>query len=178
MLERWGETILGAIVIIVAVGFFAYAAAQGDKSRGGGGDYQLYARFQNVDGVSVGSDVLLSGVKIGVVRAVGIDPTTFQARLDLSLDPVALHFERCAPGAKNPPAEGCGVPDDSTARISKPLLGDAYVTIEPGAGNALASGHEIPNTQGAVDLLTVLSAAAQNMGSANNGQHAPSGSTP
>ncbi|HVZ99741.1 MAG TPA: outer membrane lipid asymmetry maintenance protein MlaD [Caulobacterales bacterium] len=145
-MERWGETILGAIVVVVAVGFFAFAAAQaGQKARGDG--YELTARFQRVDGIAAGSDVRVSGVKVGVVRSVSLDPSTYLAKLDFVVSP-SVH-----------------IPDDSTARIaSDGLLGGAYVAIEPGAGDALKPGGEIVNTQGAVDLLTVLASAAQNMG--------------
>ncbi|MES1201552.1 MAG: MlaD family protein [Pseudomonadota bacterium] len=154
-MERWGETILGAIVVVVAVGFFAFAAAQAGNSSGGDG-YALTARFQRVDGIAAGSDVRVSGVKVGVVKSVSLDPSTYLAKLDFAISPT-VH-----------------IPDDSTARISSDgLLGGAYVAIEPGAGDPLKPGGEITNTQGAVDLLTVLASAAQNMGQSQK----PQGST-
>lgn len=142
-LERWGETLLGAAVTIVAIGFFAFAAAQAGQT-GGGGGYELTARFQRVDGVAVGSDVRVSGVKVGVVRAVDLDTDTYLARLTLSIE------------------NGVDVLDDSTARIATDgLLGGAYVAIEPAGFDALPAGGEIPNTQGAVDLLTLFASFAQ-----------------
>jgi phospholipid/cholesterol/gamma-HCH transport system substrate-binding protein len=140
--ERWGETILGAIVAVVAIGFFAFAAAQAGQSAGGG--YDLIARFQRVDGIAVGSDVRVSGVKVGVVRAVALDPETYLAQLTLAVD------------------DGVQVLDDSTARVaSDGLLGGAYVAIEPAGLDPLPPGGEIPNTQGAVDLLTLFASFAQ-----------------
>lgn len=142
-LERWGETILGAAVAVVAVGFFAFAAAQAGQG-GARGGYDLTARFQRVDGVGVGADVRVSGVKVGVVRAVALDPATYMAQLTLSID------------------RGVEVLDDSTARIaSDGLLGGAYVAIEPAGLDALAPGGEIPNTQGSIDLLTLFASFAQ-----------------
>lgn len=142
-LERWGETILGAIVAAVAVGFFAFAAAQSGQTAGAD-RYDLIARFQRVDGVSVGSDVRVSGVKVGVVRAVALDPSTYLAQLTLSID------------------RSVEVLDDSTARIATDgLLGGAYVAIEPAGLDPLTAGGEIPNTQGAVDLLTLFASFAQ-----------------
>ncbi len=142
-LERWGETILGAAVALVAVGFFVFAAAQAGQT-GGRGGYELTARFQRVDGVNVGADVRVSGVKVGVVRSVGLDPATFDARLVLAID------------------NGVQVLDDSTARIATDgLLGGAYVSIEPAGLDPLPAGAEIPNTQGSVDLLTLFSSLAQ-----------------
>lgn len=141
--ERWGETILGAVVAVVAVGFFAFAAAQAGQT-GARDGYDLTARFQRVDGVNVGSDVRISGVKVGVVRAVELDPETYLARVTLAIN------------------QGVAVLDDSTARVaSDGLLGGAYVAIEPAGMDALAPGGEIPNTQGAVDLLTLFASFAQ-----------------
>lgn len=142
-LERWGETILGAVVVVAAVGFFAFAAAQAGHT-GAQNGYDLSARFQRVDGINVGSDVRISGVKVGVVRAVELDPETYLARLTLAMN------------------NGVQVLDDSTARVaSDGLLGGAYIAIEPAGMDALAAGGEIPNTQGAVDLLTLFASFAQ-----------------
>ena len=144
--ERWGETILGAAVAVVAVGFFAFAAAQAGQT-GGSGGYELTARFNKVDGVDVGSDVRVSGVKVGVVRDIRLAPETYMAQLTFTVD------------------SNVQVLDDSTARIaSDGLLGGAYVAIEPAGMDALPPGGEIPYTQGAVDLLTLLSSFAQGQG--------------
>lgn len=148
--ERWGETLLGAAVAIIAIGFFVFAAAQAGQNAGGAG-YELSARFQRVDGVAVGSDVRISGVKVGVVRSVSLDPETYSARLVFTLD------------------RAVRVPSDSTARIaSDGLLGGAYVAIEPAGLDLLAPGGEIPNTQGAVDLLTLFASFAQGQGQSHN----------
>lgn len=144
--ERWGETILGAIVVVVAVGFFAFAAAQAGQTSNAGG-YDLVARFQRVDGIGVGSDVRVSGVKVGVVRSIDLDPETYMARLTFTVD------------------RSIQVLDESTARIATDgILGGSYVSIEPAGMDALPPGGEIPYTQGAVDLLTLLSSFAQGQG--------------
>jgi phospholipid/cholesterol/gamma-HCH transport system substrate-binding protein len=141
--DRWGETILGAVVAVVAVGFFVFAAAQAGQ-RGANGGYDLVARFQRVDGVNVGADVRVSGVKVGVVRAVALDPETYQARLTLSI------------------RDGVEVLDESTARVATDgLLGGAYISIEPAGMDALPPGGEILHTQGSVDLLTLFAGFAQ-----------------
>lgn len=147
--ERWGETILGAAVAVVAVGFFAFAAAQAGQNTAGGG-YELRASFQRVDGVGVGSDVRISGVKVGVVRSVSLDPSTYNAVLTLTVN------------------NGVDVLDDSTARIATDgLLGGGYVSIEPAGMDPLEPGGQIPNTQGSIDLLTLFASFAQ--GSGNSG---------
>ena len=143
--ERWGETILGAVVATIAVSFFVFAAAQAGQT--GGSNYELTARFDRVDGVGVGSDVRVSGVKVGVVRTIGLDPETYRARLTLAID------------------TGVVVLEDSNARIATDgLLGGGYVSIEPGGLDPLAAGGEILNTQGSVDLLTLFASFAQSQG--------------
>jgi phospholipid/cholesterol/gamma-HCH transport system substrate-binding protein len=152
--ERWGETILGAAVAVVAVGFFAFAAAQAGQNTTGGG-YDLRASFQRVDGVGVGSDVRISGVKVGVVRSVTLDPATYNAVLTLSVN------------------NGIEVLDDSTARIATDgLLGGGYVSIEPAGMDPLPAGGDIPNTQGSVDLLTLFANMAQGSGNSANSEEA------
>jgi phospholipid/cholesterol/gamma-HCH transport system substrate-binding protein len=149
--ERWGETILGAVVAMVAIGFFAFAAAQAGQT-GASEGYDLSARFQRIDGINVGSDVRISGVKVGVVRAVALDNETYLARVTMAVN------------------DGVRVPDDSTARIaSDGLLGGAYVAIEPGSMDPIPAGGEILNTQGSVDLLTLFSSMAG--GSQSNSQN-------
>ena len=60
------ETLIGAIVLIVAVFFvaFAYQSTGGTISNVG---YELTARFTRVDGLATGSDVRMSGIKVGTV---------------------------------------------------------------------------------------------------------------
>lgn len=154
-MNRWGETILGAIVVIVAVGFFAFASAQAGQS-GNRAGYDLSALFNRVDGINVGSDVRVSGVKVGAVKAISLDGDTYQARLTFTID------------------NSVKVNDQSTARIqSDGLLGGAYVSIEPGGLTPLRPGGMIENTQGTVDLLSLFASFAG--GGANN--NANNGST-
>lgn len=139
--ERWGETLLGAIVAAVAIGFFAFAAAQAGQG-GIGRSYELVARFDRANGIDVGSDVRISGVKVGVVREIALDND--RARLTLALN------------------VGVVVRNDSTATIATDgLLGGAYVAIEPAGLDPLPAGGEIIYTQGSIDLLTLFASFAQ-----------------
>lgn len=154
--EQAAETILGALVAFVAIGFLVFAVTRAGAGEAAGG-YPLVARFNRVDGVNVGADVRLSGVKIGTVSAVGVDPTTYLAKLTLSVDRTVK------------------LPDDSSARVaSDGLLGGAYVALEPGgSAEMLASGGEIANTTGTVDLLSLLAAAASGAGKSQEQETQP-----
>ena len=71
------ETIVGALVLVVAGVFVFYAFAKSD--RGGPDGYEITARFGRIDGLKRGADVTLSGVKIGTVTSIDLDRKTYQA---------------------------------------------------------------------------------------------------
>lgn len=132
------EVAVGAVVLIAAIGFLVwllqFAAPLG---RGG---YEVTASFRSAEGVAVGSEVRLAGIRIGQVAAMTLDPANFRARTVMRLN------------------EGVAIPEDSSAVIaSDGLMGGAYVEIVPGGAlDDLAPGGEITDTQGAVSLLNLL----------------------
>ena len=130
---------MGAVVLACAGVFFAYALSAGGKSVGGSG-YELAARFGQVGALEPGADIRVAGVKIGAVSSITLDPKTFLAIAKFDLDSAVK------------------LPADSTAKItSDGLLGGEHVAIEPGgAPDNLKPGGEIQNTQGAVDLFSLV----------------------
>ena len=68
------ETVMGGVVLIAATLFivFAYSKAEVGKVDG----YQITAKFDRVDGILAGSDVRMSGIKIGTVTSSSLDPKT------------------------------------------------------------------------------------------------------
>jgi len=144
------ETILGAIVLVIAGGFLYYALTQTDSGTPAGA-YTLSASFHRVDGIATGADVRMSGIKIGTVKDQMLDPQTYWARLELAI-------RRDIP-----------IPEDSSVKISSDgLLGGSYVAIEPGGSSAmLADGDELEYTQGPVDLFGLIGQAVTALGGAN-----------
>jgi phospholipid/cholesterol/gamma-HCH transport system substrate-binding protein len=136
------ETIIGAAVLLVAVVFlfFVYQTT-GSASSGG---YQVLAKFSRVDGVSIGTDVRMSGIKIGEVSELKLDSKNFLAIAYLSID------------------SSVKLPTDSSVRItSEGILGRQYLSIEPGSDTAsIQPGGEIEHTQGSIDLIGLLSKMA------------------
>ncbi|MEM0984802.1 MAG: outer membrane lipid asymmetry maintenance protein MlaD [Pseudomonadota bacterium] len=150
MRESLVETLLGAVVLLVALFFLWFALANGADASTGGNRYDVTARFNNVSGISRGSDVRMSGVKIGVVKAIVSDFDRYEAVVTLAID------------------EDAPLPDDTDARISTDgLLGGAYIALEPGASfDYIASdgSGEIVYTRGSVDLLTLFASVASGAG--------------
>ena len=81
------ETVMGAVVLVVAAVFlfFAYSTSQLRAVSG----YELTADFERIDGIKEGSDVRVSGIKVGTVVSETLDPTTYDAIVKLSVDPSA-----------------------------------------------------------------------------------------
>lgn len=139
MSEHTTEVIVGAGVLAAAIGFVVYAGQISGFSNSSA-TYPLEASFRSLEGVSVGTDVRLAGVKVGTVSDVELNTETFRADTTVSL------------------ASGVEIPDDSAIIIaSEGLLGGNFVEIVPG-GSAFyfEPGDTIEDTQGAVSLVSLL----------------------
>lgn len=118
------ETIMGAVVLIVAAGFllFAYERSAVKTVEG----YQLQARFSDVSGIGLGSDIRIGGLKIGSVNDLLLDEKTYQATIIMQIrDDIKL-------------------PKDSSAAIvSSGLLGDKYIKLEPGGADKMLEENDV-----------------------------------
>lgn len=144
MKHKATEALVGAAVLAVAAWFlwFTSQIAQFGKISG----YQLHATFDKIDGIAVGSDVMLGGIKVGSVLATNINPDTYQAVVRFSITP------------------SIRLPVDSSVEVStQGLLGTSYLSLKPGGETAyLAEGDEIEFTQGSVDILDLVGKAILN----------------
>jgi phospholipid/cholesterol/gamma-HCH transport system substrate-binding protein len=84
------ETVLGAVVLLVAGIFFFFAYTSSDIRPTEG--YEIQARFNAIDGLTVGSDARVGGVKIGTVTDMQIDQSTYQAVTTLNIES-GRHFK-------------------------------------------------------------------------------------
>ena len=141
------ETLIGALVLSIA-GFFLYFSYE-NAAAGAVSGYSLAARFDRVDGVKIGSDVMLAGIKVGTVIEQSLDPDDYLAVLRISL------------------ASDVKLPDDSAIKIAADgLLGGKYLSIDPGGSETfLEAGEEIRFTQGTVDLTELIGKAIYSSGS-------------
>jgi phospholipid/cholesterol/gamma-HCH transport system substrate-binding protein len=134
------ETVTGAVVIVVAIFFFTYVYKTADVRAGSGG-YHLKANFESIDGISTGSDVRISGIKIGSVVSQVLNHETYEAVVTMTV----------APDVK--------LPLDSSAKVtSDGLLGSKFIALEPGGDEKmLAAGELIEHTQGSLDIFGMIS---------------------
>lgn len=143
MAENVAETLIGAAVLAAAGGFLVYAVQTTGMGRGASGTYELTAAFRKVEGLSIGADVRVAGVKVGTLRDLELDMTTYRAVARFVID------------------ERVKLPEDSDAAIqTEGLLGGAYVAITPGSSDLmLAPGEAIQYTQGSVNLMDLVGRA-------------------
>lgn len=145
MKRNVSETILGAAVLAAAFLFlgFSYSTANVGAVDG----YKVSANFSGTGGLMVGDDVQISGVKIGSVSSIELDPVTYLARVHLSINPAVK------------------VPDDTAALISSEgLMGGKYMALEPGASeDYIEDGGRILYTQAPQNLEQLLGKFIFNM---------------
>ena len=135
------ETLIGAVVLVAAAAFLTFASSRADVGTVSG--YELVAKFDRIDGLAVGSDVLVSGIKVGSITGMKLDTETFLAEVRISLD------------------ESIELPDDTSAEVaSDGLLGDKYLVLVPGGSiDMLGPGDEIQYTQGSIDIIGLVGQA-------------------
>ena len=83
MKRNIAETVMGAVVLIVAGGFLYFFLSHTQPTQSDG--YRVTATFSKVGGILAGSDVRISGINVGTVSDVRLDPTTYLAILTLNL---------------------------------------------------------------------------------------------
>ncbi len=132
------EALIGAVVLAVAVVFLGFAFTNSDVGNVQG--YDVVAKFDRIDGLNIGSDVRMSGIKVGTVVEQTLDTETYEAVVRLSIDPAVL------------------LPLDSSAQIiSESLLGGRFMALVPGGDiDMIKPGGEIQFTQGPVILENLI----------------------
>lgn len=132
------ETVLGAVVLVVAIFFFAFSYSSADMGSTDG--YEITARFSGIGGLGIGDKVVISGVKVGQVTRIELDQETYLA--DVYLD-IGHEYK---------------LPDDTAAFISSEnLLGGLYMQLEPGASeDMIEDGGLIEYTQAPQNLEQLL----------------------
>lgn len=132
------ETVLGAVVIVGAIVFLAFSYT---KSNIGSMDgYHIIADFSEIGGLKVGDEVMVSGVKVGQVENITLDPKAYLARVTVGV------------------ANNIKLPSDTAALISSSsLLGGKYMSLEPGgAEDYLENNGRIQFTQAPQNLEQLL----------------------
>lgn len=133
------ETFVGALVIVVA-GFFLHFAYKTTDISVDSDTYHLTAKFNKADGIALGGDVKIGGVRIGKIMDISLDPESYMAVVKIAIkEEVKLPF------------------DSSAEIISTGLIGDKYVSISPGSDEEyLAANDTIHFTQSSISIESLI----------------------
>lgn len=132
------ETVLGAVVLVVAFIFLSFSYSSEGVGKGNG--YEVKARFSSIGGLNVGDKVVVSGVRVGSVSDIELDKDTYLAVVSMEVE------------------DGINLPDDTAAFISsESLMGGLYLQLEPGASeDMIEEGDFIQYTQAPQNLEQLL----------------------
>ena len=132
------ETIMGAVVLVVALAFVVIAFSSQELTSVSG--YEVRAEFDDVTGIGPGTEVRMAGVKVGTVLSTELDANTFFANVTMSID------------------EDVQLPADTSAKIlSDGLLGGSLIALDPGGAlENIEAGGRIEHTQGSINLVELL----------------------
>lgn len=134
------ETIVGIFVVfgLLCVGYMTVKLGKvnilGDNS------YSLYAKFTTVTGLRIGSPVNILGIDVGRVVKIKMDQENQKAVVEMRIK------------------KDIKIYDDAIASIkTEGLIGDKYLSIDPGGGGSLLSENGvITDTQAAVDIEELI----------------------
>lgn len=133
------ETIVGFLVIIIAFSFlvFAYKTSNSYKVEKG---YIIKANFQNAEGIVSGSDVMISGIKIGEVKRLYLEKESFFAVAELEIH------------------KDIKIPNDSQASIiTSGFIGSKFISLSPGASDEnFVDGGSIQYTQSSINIESLI----------------------
>lgn len=135
------ETIMGAVVLVVAFSFVYIAYKSGNNIVASSG-YTINARFEQIDGIKIGSDVKVAGITVGSVteQMLNVKSGLYQAEIAMIIK------------------EEVPLPEDTAATIvSESLLGGKYISLIPGGSDEMIKpGGIIDNTQSSINFESLL----------------------
>jgi phospholipid/cholesterol/gamma-HCH transport system substrate-binding protein len=135
------ETVVGIFVVIglLCIGYMTIKL--GNVGFLGENSYSLYGKFTSVTGLRTGNPVNMLGLEIGRVEKFTMDQENQQVVVEFKIN------------------NGIEIFDDAIASIkTEGLIGDKYVSIDPGGGgDLLANGDTITDTNSPTDIMDLVS---------------------
>ena len=134
------EAIIGFIIVLFCLLFAVNVFKSGIKIKNTTYNKLLYARFNNIDGIKLGSIVKIAGVNVGSVEDIELDGSDFNVKLTMRL------------------MSNISIPSDSVISVnSEGLLGGKYLSIEPGIEETyLKNGDYFSSTQSTMNIEKLI----------------------
>ena len=136
------DFLVGVFVLVALAALLVLAfRVSGLVHVGKGKTYTVSADFDNIGGLKSRASVRISGVLIGRVTSISLDPKTYQAKVVMSIDD---QFNQ--------------IPTDSSASIyTEGLLGANYISVTPGFDNTMwKQGSVVQSTHSAMILENLI----------------------
>jgi phospholipid/cholesterol/gamma-HCH transport system substrate-binding protein len=148
------EVMIGLAVVVAAAVLLTFFYMS--RGMGSGSGYDIKAQLPKVDGLGIGTDVRISGIKVGSISDLRLNPVNYLVTVTMKID------------------KGTQIPTDSSLQVtSSGILGGQYISIQPGGDDKLlASGGMIQNAQGSADLMSMIGHFALG-GNGSSGAPAP-----
>ncbi len=139
-MKRRGVEITVGLFVLAGVGCLIYISlVLGQVGWFGSKEYDVYAKFDNVEGLLFGATVEIAGVQVGRVR--GIELVEDQAKVTLAIK------------------SGVNLDNEVICSIrTKGVIGEKFLRLEPGGGEkTLGQGDTITETVSGVDIMDLVS---------------------
>ena len=134
------ETIVGSIVLLIAILFILFSFKIINVNNNKSQSYDVYAEFDNIEGINIGSDVKISGIKIGAVSDIKINKN-YKAYLTLNL------------------SKDYSIPNDSIFKISTSgLIGNKFIDVKIGSSDEYITNKDtVDYTESVLNLEDLIS---------------------
>ena len=134
------EAIIGFVIVLFCLLFSVNVFKSGIKIKNTKYNKLLYAKFNNIDGIKVGSVVKIAGVNVGSVEDIELDTGDLNVKL-------TMRFR-----------SDVSIPSDSVISVnSEGLLGGKYLGIETGIEETyLQNGEYFSSTQSTMNIEKLI----------------------
>ncbi len=134
------EILIGVVVLVLSGIFVFVVYKSGTLGESGDGHYKLIAFFDRADGITVGSNISVSGIKVGKVLTQTLDTSNYTAKIEFSV------------------INSVQLPLDTSAEIvSEGFLGAKYIALVPGSdSNVLKEGDQVEFTQSSMNIESLI----------------------
>lgn len=143
------EAIIGGVILLICGLFFTHIFQQSDNIKRNVYKNVFYAKFNNIDGIQVGTEIKIAGVRVGMVEKTELDTNTFQVKVKMNIN------------------ENLNIPTDSVVAVtSSGLLGGKFLNIKPGVEDVfLTNGSSFSSTQSSLNLEDLIGKVVAAFGS-------------
>ena len=143
------EAIIGAVVLLICGLFFSHIVNKNKQTEKQKFGNILYANFTNIEGIKIGSEVKIGGVRVGMVRDLKLKTDTYQVNVKIGV------------------RDDLQLPTDSIISVaSTGLLGGKFLDIKPGIDDdILQNGGSFTNTISTLNLEDLIGKVVASFGS-------------